>query len=80
MKTRTASPMQSQEGEHCSIVDAALRLGLDSFTVCALVQRNKLRAKRLPSGEFVIPASELHRIFHAAAARVQSDRKSRPLC
>jgi hypothetical protein len=81
MRKQGAQSDSPQDDEkNCSIVDASLRLGLDSFTVCALVQRNKLRAKRLPSGEFVIPVNELQKVFRAPASRSPSERKARPAC
>ena len=46
----------------CSIDEAAKFLGLDSFTVHSLIQRDKLRGEFAPWGEIVIPQSELQRV------------------
>ena len=46
----------------CSIDEAAKVLGLDSFTVHSLIQRDKLRGEFAPWGEIVIPQSELQRV------------------
>ena len=80
MTKNQAPSSDEQENENCSIAEAALRLGLDLFTVCALVQRNKLRAKCLPSGEFVIPTTELQRVFRAHTKASPNERKARPVC
>jgi hypothetical protein len=46
----------------CSIAEAAKFLGLDSFTVHSLIQRDKLRGEFAPWGEIVITQSELQRV------------------
>lgn len=79
--TKNQIPVSGEpEMENCSIADASLRLGLDLFTVCALIQRNKLRARCLPSGEFVIPVTELQRVFRAHAGSSRIETKARPVC
>ena len=80
MKKNPPKTAAMPEEETCLIVDASLRLGLESFSVYALVQRQKLRAKRLPSGEFVIPMSELQRVFRPPAAVPTNERKRRAVC
>ena len=45
-----------------SIPDAARALGLDSFTLLNLIQRDRLTVTRSPSGEITIPESELARL------------------
>lgn len=42
-----------------SIPNAAKEMGLDSFTVYGLIQRDKIRTKRQPWGELVILQIEL---------------------
>ena len=42
-----------------SIPNAAKQMGLDSFTVYGLIQRDKIRTKRQPWGELVVLQIEL---------------------
>ena len=80
MRKNPPTTAATPEEEICSIVDASLRLGLELFTVYALVQRQKLRAKLLPSGEFAIPISELQRVFRPHPALPTNERKRRAAC
>jgi hypothetical protein len=45
-----------------SIPEAARALGLDSFTLLNLIQRDRLTVTRSHSGEITIPESELARL------------------
>jgi len=45
-----------------SVRDAARTLGLDSFTLYSLIQRDHVNVTRSPSGELTISESELARL------------------
>ena len=45
-----------------SVADGACVLGLDSFTIYSFIQRDRLTATRSPSGEIMIPETELARL------------------
>ena len=45
-----------------SVQEAARALGVDSFTLYSLIQRDRLTATRSPSGEITIPEPELARL------------------
>ncbi len=47
---------------HVSVRDAARTLGLDSFTLYSLIQRDRVNVMRSPSGELTIAESELGRL------------------
>ena len=46
-----------------SIPKAARRLGLDAYTLCALIQRERVQAGLSPVGEFIIANEELNRLL-----------------
>jgi len=48
-----------------SVQEAAQALGVDSFTLYSLIQRDRLTATRSPSGEITIPESELARLTNS---------------
>jgi hypothetical protein len=50
------------EAESVPIANAARELGLDVYTLCTFIQRERIRAGFSPSGEFVIPNSEVQRL------------------
>ena len=62
--------LKMQEGT-CSIDEAAKFLGLDSFTVHSLIQRDKLKGDFAPWGEIVIPDAELQRVVGGRLAGKQ---------
>jgi len=51
------------ETDSISIPKAARRLGLDAYTLCTLIQRERVQAELSPSGEFVIANEELNRLL-----------------
>ena len=51
------------EAETVSIPKAARRLGLDAYTLCTLVQRERVKAGLSASGEIVIANEELNRLL-----------------
>ena len=51
------------EADSISIPKAARRLGLDAYTLCTLIQRERVKAGLSPSGEFVIANEELNRLL-----------------
>jgi len=51
------------EADSISIPKAARRLGLDAYTLCTLIQRQRVQAGLSPSGEFVIASEELNRLL-----------------
>ena len=50
------------EAESMPIDKAARELGLDVYTLYTFVQRQRVQAGLSPSGEFVIPNSEVERL------------------
>jgi hypothetical protein len=50
------------EADSVSIPKAARALGLDVYTLCTFIQRERVRAGLSPTGEFVIPKSEVQRL------------------
>ena len=50
------------DAESVSIPKAARMLGLDAYTICTFIQRGRVQAAFSPSGEFVIPKSEVERL------------------
>ena len=48
-----------------SVADGAVMLGVDSFTLLGFIQRDRLTATRSPSGEIMIPESELARLTNS---------------
>ena len=50
------------ETESVSIPKAARMLGLDAYTLYTFIQRDRVQAGLSPSGEFVIPKSEVERL------------------
>ena len=50
------------EAQSVSIPQAARLLGLDAYTLCTLIQRERVQAEFSPSGEFVISKSEMERL------------------
>ncbi len=50
------------EADSVSILQAARTLGLDAYTLCTLIQRERVQAGLSSSGEFVIPISEVERL------------------
>jgi hypothetical protein len=50
------------EAESLPIADAARELGLDVYTLYTFVQRERVQAGLSPSGEFVIPKTEVERL------------------
>lgn len=64
MRLNEAGAAFAQDDEASfSIPDASTRMGVDSFTVYGLIQREKLQAKRAPWGEFRVLQSELERVL-----------------
>jgi hypothetical protein len=67
----TANDAEFRNGDDAeisfSIPDASMQMGVDSFTVYGLIQRDKLRAKRAPWGEFRVPQSELDRVLQPSS-------------
>ena len=51
------------EAESVSIPKAARRLGLDAYTLCTLIQRERVQTGLSPAGEFVIANEELNRLL-----------------
>jgi len=51
------------EAESVLIPKAARRLGLDAYTLCTLIQRERVQAGLSPSGEFVIANEELNQLL-----------------
>ncbi len=51
------------EAKSVSIPKAARALGLDTYTLYTLIQRERVRAGLSQSGEFVIPNDELNRLL-----------------
>ena len=60
-----------------SIPAAARQLGLDSFSLYVLIQRDKVRPKRARSGELVILQVELDRVLKKPAASPASEKEAR---
>ena len=50
------------EADSVSVPKAARALGLDVYTLYTLIQRDRVRAGLSPTGEFVIPKSEVERL------------------
>ena len=50
------------EANSVPIANAARELGLDVYTLYTFVQRQRVQAGLSPSGEFVIPKSEVERL------------------
>ena len=50
------------EADSVSIPKAARALGLDVYTLCTFIQRERVWAGLSPTGEFVIPKSEVERL------------------
>ena len=50
------------ETDSVPIAKAARELGLDVYTLYTFVQRQRVQAGLSPSGEFVIPNSEVERL------------------
>jgi len=48
-----------------TVSEAARKLGMDSFTVFSLIQRDKLVPSRSPTGEIVLTPSELAKLTQA---------------
>jgi len=51
------------EADSISIPRATRRLVLDAYTLCTLIQRERVQAGLSPSGEFVIANEELNRLL-----------------
>ena len=57
------TPKDTTSGEsQVSVPDAARALGLDSFTLLSLIQRDRVSVTRSRSGEIMIPESDLARL------------------
>jgi len=61
------------QGSTFSIEQASVSLGLDSFSTYALIQREKIHASRLPTGEIVLRESEVNRVLQKAAGQKEGD-------
>ncbi len=55
-------PGRLNEAESVSIPKAARALGLDAYTLYTFIQRERVQAGLSPSGELVIPKSEVDRL------------------
>jgi hypothetical protein len=51
------------DAESVPIPQAARMLGLDFYTLCTFIQRERVRTELSPSGEFVIPKDEVNRLL-----------------
>ncbi|HUJ11146.1 MAG TPA: hypothetical protein VL171_14080 [Verrucomicrobiae bacterium] len=51
------------EPKQLSLNQAAAALGVDSFTMLSLIQRDKVHPARSPSGEITVPEVELTRLL-----------------
>ena len=60
-KQETPKDTTSEESQ-VSVPDAARALGLDSFTLLSLIQRDRVSVTRSRSGEIMIPESDLARL------------------
>jgi predicted site-specific integrase-resolvase len=50
----------AEPGSRClTITQAAEAIGVDSFTMLSFIQRGKVNPTRSPSGEIMVPESEL---------------------
>ena len=54
--------LESERESQVSVRDAARTLGLDSFTLYSLIQRDHVNVTRSPSGALTIGESELARL------------------
>jgi len=66
---QTQHASASDEEECFSIPVASVRMGVDSFTIYGLIQRDQLRARRARWGEFMIPQTELDRVLQPPAVQ-----------
>lgn len=57
-----------------SVGEAACQLGLDSFTIYELIQRDEIHAVRASWGEFRVPQSELDRVLQPVGTRSNDER------
>ena len=57
----TGNTIESTSGQ-LTVSEAADTIGVDSFTILGLIQRGKINPTRSPSGEIVVPKSELVRL------------------
>lgn len=64
-------------GNAASIPTAAKQLGLDSFSLYVLIQRDKVRPKRARSGELVILQVELDRALKKSTPSQASETETR---
>jgi hypothetical protein len=60
MKPRNQSGLPDRQ---FPVDEAAKSLGLDSFTLYALIQRQQVKVDAMPWGEIVLPRSELQRLL-----------------
>jgi len=81
MKQNQPKPAVAQDEEiFFSIPDASTRMGVDSFTIYSLIQRDKLRAERAPWAEFRIPQSELSRILQPPGLQLNGEANEEEVC
>jgi len=60
-----------------SIPRAAKELGLDSFTLYGLIQRDKVRPQRARRGELIILQIEMDRILDETAVSAENEKEAR---
>lgn len=51
------------EAKSVPIPQAARMLGLDFYTLCTFIQRERVKAELSSSGEFVVPKDEVNRLL-----------------
>jgi hypothetical protein len=70
--------MSAETNENAeSIPHAAKQLGLDSFTLYGLVQRDKVRPQRERWGELVILQIEMDRVLKKPSASLSHKKEAR---
>jgi hypothetical protein len=60
-----------------SIPRAAKELGLDSFTLYGLIQRDKVRSQRARRGELIILQIEIDRVLDETAVSTEDEKEAR---
>jgi len=80
MTTQSAESQAPNAADARSIGEAACQLGLDSFTVYELIQRDEIHAVRTSWGEFRVPQSELDRVLQPTGTQSRQAAGEEKVC
>jgi hypothetical protein len=65
----TVNPAACEENDAVSIPDAAAQLGIDAFSLYALIQQGEANPGRSSTGKLFLPTLEMERLLRGSIER-----------